>query len=141
MRYGSALLLSLAAMSTPLSGAAAPLARPVLGEDGKPLIVTAQVPTAAGIGLSFALPGAGQFYLGESTKGWLYVGSALGLGAALASAQHAMFFSGSSFVPPEQIAAEILQGAVISWLGVGLVSALDAQRSISERQPALREAP
>lgn len=141
MRCGCALLLLAAALLTPLPGEAAPLAHPVLGSDGKPLIVTAQVPTAAGIGLSFALPGASQLYLGETPKGWLYIGSTLGLSAALASAQHVMFFGGSSYVPPEQIAAEILQGAVISWLGVGLVSAWDAQRSLSERQPALREAP
>ncbi|HEY9857020.1 MAG TPA: hypothetical protein V6D05_14855 [Stenomitos sp.] len=141
MRCGTALLLSSMMVLTPLATEAAPLARPVLGPDGQPLVVTAQVPTAAGIGLSFAMPGGAQLYLGETTKGWAYAGSAVGLGAALALGQHLVFFSGSSFVPPEQIAAELLQGMVISWLGVGLVSALDAHHSLTERQPALQEAP
>lgn len=141
MRCGTALLLTILVLSTPLAAEAAPLPRPVLGPDGKPLVVTAQVPTGAAVGLSFAMPGAGQLYLGEATKGWLYAGTAAGLTAGLAVAQHALFFSGSSFVPPEQVAAEILQALVVSWLGVGLVSAVDAHRSVSDRQPALREAP
>lgn len=141
MRCSSALLLSFLMVLTPLASEAAPVVRPVLGPDGQPLIVTAQVPTAAGIGLSFAMPGASQLYLGETTKGWVYAGSAVGLGAALAVGQHVLFFSGSSYVPTEQVAAEILQGAVISWLTVGLVSAMDAHRSISDRQPSLQEAP
>lgn len=141
MRCRAALLLTSLLVLTPLASEAAAPARPVLGADGKPLVVTARVPTAASIGLSFALPGAGQLYLGETTKGWIYVGSTAGLTAALAVAQHTLFFSGSSFVPPEQVAAEILQGAVLSWLGVGLVSAIDAQRSTADRQPALQEAP
>lgn len=141
MRCSSALLLSSVLVLTPLASEAAPVPRPVLGPDGQPLIVTAQVPTSAGIGLSFALPGASQLYLGETTKGWIYMGSTIGLSAALAAGQHALFFSGSSFVPPEQVAAEILQGAVLGWLVVGLVSAVDANRSISDRQPALQVAP
>lgn len=141
MRYGSALLLSFALILAPLPSLAAESARAVLGPDGSPLILTAQVPGASAIGLSFALPGASQLYLGETTKGWIYAGSTVGLSAILATAQHAVFFSGSSFVPPEQVAAEILQGAVISWLAVGLVSAIDAHRSISDRQPALQVTP
>lgn len=140
MRSGSALLLTTMVLLTPLATEAAPLAQPVLGPDGKPLVVTAQVPTSAGVGLSFAMPGAGQLYLGETTKGWVYAGSAVGLTAGLAVAQHVLFFSGSSFVPPEQVAAEILQGFVLSWLGMGIVSAIDAHRTISDRQPALQEA-
>ncbi len=141
MRSKTALLLASMVFLTPLATEAAPLAQPVLGADGKPLVVTAQVPTGAGIGLSFALPGAAQLYLGETTKGWLYAGTAVGLTAGLAVAQHALFFGSSSFVPPEQVAAEILQGFVISWLGVGIVSALDARRSLDDRQPALKVAP
>lgn len=141
MRCRTALLLTSALVLTPLAAEAASLPRPVLGPDGKPLVVTAQVPTGAGVGLSFAMPGAGQLYLGETTKGWVYAGSAVGLTAGLAVAQHVMFFGGSSFVPPEQVAAEILQGLVLSWLTVGVVSAIDAQRTLSARQPALGEAP
>lgn len=141
MRRGYLLLLTSLLLLTPLPGEAAAVPRPVLGPDGKPLVITAQVPTTAGVGLSFVLPGAGQFYLGETTKGWIYTGTTVGLSAALAVAQHTLFFGGSSYVPPEQVAAEILQGAVISWLGMGMVSAIDAHHSISERQPALQEAP
>lgn len=141
MRCGSALLLTTMMVLTPLASEAATPPRPVLGLDGQPLVVTAHVPTVAGVGLSFAMPGGGQLYLGESTKGWIYAGTAVGLSAALAVGQQVLYFGGFSYVSGEQMAAEILQGIVISWLGVGLVSAIDAHRSISERQPALQEAP
>jgi len=44
---------------------------PVLGPDGKPLEVTAQVPNGAGVGLSLAMPGWSQLYLGDKARGYI----------------------------------------------------------------------
>lgn len=114
--------------------------RPILDDAGRPLEVKAEIPTGAGIGLSYAMPGAGHLYLGDTGKGLMYAGLTLGLGASLAAAQHAAFFSNVSFVPPEQIWAESLQGLAIAWLAMGIVSALDVGGAIAERQPPLNEA-
>ena len=111
--------------------------RPLLNASGKPLEVKAEIPDEAGVAFSFALPGASQFYLGDAPRGWLYVALTCGLGAGLAFAQNEIYFSNQSYVLPESIAAETLQGFAISWLTMGIISAIDAHRAIASRQPSL----
>lgn len=118
---------------------AADAPRPILGSDGHPLEVTAEVPTMAAAGLSFAMPGAGQFYLGETTKGYAYLGSALAAGVGISVLENALWFGGQSYVLPESIAFEVIQGLVLGWLVTGSVSAFDAYHSIASRQPDLAE--
>lgn len=113
--------------------------RPLLDAAGKPLEVTVAVPTGAGVGLSFAMPGAGQLYLGETVKGWSYFGLTLGLGAAAAAVTHGILYPGVTYVPPESIWAESLQGFALSWLVMGAISAWDAAGVTAERQLPLNE--
>lgn len=119
---------------------AADVPRPILGSDGHPLEVTAEVPTMAAAGLSFAMPGAGQFYLGETTKGYAYLGSALAVGAGIAVLENALWFGGQSYVLPESIAFEAVQGMVLGWLVTGSLSAFDAYHTLASRQPDLADA-
>lgn len=120
-------------------GLCASTPRPILDDAGRPLEIKAEIPTSAGVGLSFVMPGAGQLYLGETSRGLMYAGLTLGLGASLAAAQHLYYFRDVSYVLPESVAAETLQGLAIAWLSMGLVSAMDAHGAIAARQLPLNE--
>lgn len=131
--------LFLVSLSPVEPGLCASMPRPILDDAGKPLEVKLELPTAAGVGLSFAMPGAGHLYLGETSKGLMYAGLTLGLGASLAAAQHLYYFRNVSYVPPESVAAETLQGFAIAWLSMGILSAMDANGAIIARQLPLNE--
>lgn len=77
---------------------------------------------------SLALPGLSQGLHGEPLTFAAHLGGTAALAAGLWAAQYALFYRDSTFVPPEQQAAMILQGTVLSWLIVGGVSVADAFR-------------
>ena len=88
----------------------------------------ASAETGASPWLSLVLPGLSQGLHGEPlTMAW-HLGLTAASTAGLWVAQNFTFYRDSTFVPPEQHAAMILQGAVLSWLAVGAWSVGDAQR-------------
>ena len=78
--------------------------------------------------LSLALPGLSQGLHGEPWTFVAHLGGTAVLSTGLWAAQNALFYRDSSFVPPEQQAAMVLQGTVLAWLVVGGLSVVDAFR-------------
>jgi hypothetical protein len=93
-----------------------------------PAVSTATTSPGASPWVSLALPGLAQGLHGEPWTFALHLGGTAALTTSLWAAQNALFYRDSSFVPPEQQAAMVLQGLVLSWLLVGGFSVADAFR-------------
>lgn len=89
--------------------------------------------SASGAFWSLAYPGGGQFYLGDTLRGTVYLG--VGFGAAIGTFSFLRSQKAGNFVSQEEIAFMGVL-SLIPYLAVGTVSLFDALSEISSRTSA-----